>query len=198
MPRIGHTDLQHMDGVPPQMDDVDKQAVSVYGSGVAVGDTAIAAFTATTDANAGLATLYTSPHPRLFNETTWDRQRNNHDLILLASAVRGATTNSANQLNYNARGVILYWDVTVVPGADTVTLTICAWDAVGSNWEILLTGGAEVGVGAFCYMVYPGAGAAANDVDVVAAYPLPRIWRARLTHSGVGNFTYSLGASYIN
>lgn len=129
-----------------------------------------------------------------FNGLTWDRERGNQDLTLLAAGVRAVTTNSADQTSHNARGLHVVFDITAVPGVDTVTLTIEGKDAVSGKYYQLISGDAEVAVGTRAYRVYPGivsvAKLAVNDV-------LPRSWRVTVTHSGAGNFTYSVGASLI-
>lgn len=133
----------------------------------------------------------------LFNGTNWDKDRNNTEGTLLASAARTSTTSSTDQVNYNARGAIVYFSITAVPTVETVTLTVTAKDPIAGTYETLLTGAAEAGVATKCYMLYPGAGAAANGVDVVNAYPLPRTWRITVTHSASGSFTYSVGYALI-
>lgn len=135
--------------------------------------------------------------PFLYNGVTYDVAHNNVGETLLASAVRAATTSSPTMINYNARGVFVFFRVTAVPGADTVTCTIRCYDPVAAIWETLLTGAALAGAGAYLYLLYPGAGAAANDVTVVNAFPLPRQWRVTIAHSAATNFTYSVYSSLI-
>ena len=129
--------------------------------------------------------------------TVFDRLRANQDVTVLASAARTATTSSADQTNYSARGILLHFDISAVPTVDTVTLTITAKSPIDGVYETLLTGSAEVAVAKRAYLVYPGAGVAANGIDVVNGFPLPRIWRVTVTHSAAGSFTYSVGAQYI-
>lgn len=133
----------------------------------------------------------------LYNGSTLDRQRGNTELTLLSSAARTATTSSTDQVNYNARGVMVFFSITAIPGTDTVTLTIEAKDPIAGTYEALLAGVAESATGTKCYLVYPGASAAANGVDVVNGFPLPRTWRVTVTHSAAGSFTYSVAASLI-
>lgn len=132
-----------------------------------------------------------------FNGTTYERVRGNTEETVLASAVRSATNNSADSINRNARGLYIVFDITAVPGVQTVTLTVTGKDPVSGKYITLLTGAAEVAVATKTYLVYPGAGAAANGVNVVNGFPLPRTWRVTITHSGAGNFTYSVGAMLI-
>src|SRR5262249_18335382 len=61
------------------------------------------------DNNAGAVALGA---PLSFNGSTWDRQRGNVETTLLASASRTATVSSADQTNYNGRGVQVDIDIT--------------------------------------------------------------------------------------
>ncbi len=126
---------------------------------------------------------------------TWDRVRGNTIAEVLSSLVRGATNSSADQINYNARGLHVVFDITAVPGVQTVTLSIEGKDPVSGKYYTLLTGAAEVGVATRIYRLYPGLTAVANTTvsDI-----LPRTWRVTVAHSGAGNFTYSVGASLVN
>src|SRR4051812_21405518 len=58
---------------------------------------------AMTAANAGIV----AAAPELFNETTFDRQRGNTEVTLLASAARTTSTGTPTQTNWNARGAIV-------------------------------------------------------------------------------------------
>ena len=71
------------------------------------------------DIDAGFAPVIV---PLLYNNNTWDRFRNNAEITLLESATRNSDTASPYQTNYNARGVVIYLNVTAVPGTDTITL----------------------------------------------------------------------------
>jgi hypothetical protein len=129
-----------------------------------------------------------------YNNSSWDRPRNNTDATLLASTGRTATTNSADQTNYNNSGVWVVLNITAVPGVDTVTINIQGKDPVSGSYVNLLTGAAQVGTGTTEYAVYPGVTETAT-VDV--SRPLPRVWRVSVTHSGAGSFTYSVGSSTL-
>ncbi len=218
-PKIGTSNLQTINGAIVGMDAGGRQEVSIYGTNAVPGDEAVnasaagrmavnmgggmapgdgfAALGLLTPTDAGDVARNPAAMSYLFNGMLWDRARNNHILTLLPSAVRAVTTASANQVNYNGRGVLIFFDITVVPGATTVTLTIDTYDSIGGTWKLLLTGAAEVGVVDRCYLLYPGAGVAANGIDVVNAFPLPRTWRINVTHSGAGNFTYSVFGTVV-
>lgn len=201
-------------GTPVQLDDTDKLAVSLYGKGAAAGDIPLELSTtgiitlvgtgALNDASAVNAYMLNrsddssailSVAGALFNNSTWDKPRNNHEVTVLASAARTASVDSADLTNYNGRGVIVVVDVTAVPGVDTITVAIQGKSALGSDYYAILTSAALVATGVVVLVVYPGVTVAAN---LAASHPLPRLWRVSVTASGVGSFTYSISGNYIN
>ncbi len=133
-----------------------------------------------------------------FNGVSWDRQRNNQDLTLLTSAVRSATTASADQVNYNAQGVTVFFGVTAVSGVsgESITLHVEIKDPVSGSWQPIYTGAAETVANITRrYFIYPGAVIGSGVASAAVGLPLPRLWRVRVQHAGTGNFTYSVGAS---
>lgn len=131
----------------------------------------------------------------LFNGTNFDRQRTNSQATLLASAVRNATTTTANQVNYNARGVALVLNVTANPGGgETLTLRCQYFDTIPIT-VIIATGTVVVAAnGVYTLVVYPGAATAwtGGTAAVTAQTILPRNWNCAVAHSAGGNWTYSL------
>jgi hypothetical protein len=117
----------------------------------------------------------------------------NSNQALLASSVRTATTNSADQLNQGWRGVHVLMNVTVAPGVDSITLNIQGKDPVSGVYYNILTGLAETTTGMKVYKVYPGIGTIANGS---ASDLLPEQWRVSVTHSAGTSFTYSVGYFY--
>jgi hypothetical protein len=112
---------------------------------------------------------------------------------LLTSAVRSATTNSAvqtNGINPAEKGVIIYVNVTAVPGVDTVTPKIQGQDAFGNFYDILV-GTAISTTTTQILTVYPGIAVSAN---VSASTLLSCSWRVVMTHSAGSNFTYTVSA----
>lgn len=212
--------VERIGGVAPQMDDTDKLAVSLHARGTVDGDTPVAVqstvsrnlrvtlysggsiigATATGNDGSGnnLSGLDVFPRNFLSNETTWDRQRNNVEATLLASAARTATTASADQTNYNARGVIVTIDVTAISASPSITMDIEFRENIAGRYEsFLLTSAAITTTGVHSYIVYPGVGAASGDVVQVAGFPLGRTWRVNVTHADADSITYSVAASYI-
>lgn len=143
--------------------------------------------------SASNATVALASNGFTFNGSTWDRQRNNMDAVLLASAARTITTASADQTNYNGSGVIVVLDMSVI-GTGSVTLTIQGKDSISGNYYTLLAGAAVVGNSTNAYTVYPAAPATAN---VSANAPLPRTWRINVVANNANSATYSVSASVI-
>ena len=146
----------------------------------------------------GHRSLNTRNYASLYNQGAdrWDRHRNNTEATLLASAERTSTASSADQTNHNARGVLVTLNVTAT--SDTPSLTLKIEAKMGDNYEKLLEASAAVtAVGTHTYIVYPGAGAAAEDVVESQGFPLPRTWRVTVTHADSDPATYSVEASLI-
>jgi len=122
----------------------------------------------------------------LYNGVTWDRSRNNNELTFLASAVRNATNASADFINYNANRLIVFINITAVPGVDTITAAIENKDPISGGYITIGTGsGALVATGLYSFNFNP------------STFALSRTFRINVTHSGAGNFTYSIGGSLI-
>ena len=150
---------------------------------------------ANTLSNPTLPQIASMPH--MFNSSTWERMYNNYEVTVMASSARTATTNSSEVENFNGKGIVVTWNIASVPGGDTVNLYIqFVVKGVGS-YETALTSGAKSAQADHMFIVYPGGGAAANGIDVVTGYPVPRKWRARVVHSGSASFTYQVVASHV-
>jgi len=195
-----------------QLDDTDKLAVSLYGKGSAAGDTELDYGTyglkvAIVDAGVGLGdgksnTIrapqgYTGDkqsvvgsYPFGFNSSTWDRQRNNVEATLLASAARTATANSADQVSYNSKGLVLYLDVTSVTDTPSITLSLEIKDSIGGGYFTVWTAAAAVtATGDKAYLFVPG-GAAGSYTEAVNLV-VSRTWRLTVTHADADSITYS-------
>jgi len=136
--------------------------------------------------------------PVLFNGSTFDRQRGNHEGTLLASAARTATVACADQVNYDAKGVLLFLDVTAASGTGGLQVRIQGRDPVIGSWRNLNAApAAVVAVGGTIYAFYPGASTGAGDVVQATQMALPRQWRAQVTHGDATGYTYSLGYAVV-
>ena len=144
--------------------------------------------------------LQVAPYPFLFNETSYDRQRGNTLVNLLASAARTTTTETAVQTNYNARGVIVMLDVTVA-GTGHLNLSF-RWRSTTNNNSPDTAATNVTTTGLWFAVCYPGAALEATytnaSVTLAIPYPLPRSWSVKVTPSDGSSWTYSLDASMVN
>lgn len=210
---IGDIGVKDIAGVVPQLDDVDKLAVSLYVQGTNPGDTALLAESAVRGAlrtslslngnqaavsnksgdgqGYDLVGLCVHSNPHLYNGTNCDRWRGNVEAILLASAARTATTNSADQTNYNGVGLILFLDVSAVTATPSITLTLQIKDSISGDYFTVWTAAAAVTTtGEYAYLFVPG-GAAGSYTEAVNLR-LGRTWRLRVTHADSDEITYSV------
>ena len=121
-------------------------------------------------------------------------------LELLASAVRTATTNTTDQVNFGYRGVLLIYNVTAVVGTPTLQCTVECKDPSGtSDYIQLFAATANItATGEYIFQLYPAATAVADASPSEAANRiLPRTWRVTDVIAGTTSLTYSLGASYL-
>lgn len=124
----------------------------------------------------------------------WERWRNNGTATVLASAARTATNQSADQTNYNWRGLHLIINVTAIVDTPSVVFTIQGKDPISANYYTILASAAIVGTGTTVLKVYPGITAAAN---LSVSDILPRVWRVDATHADADSATYSIAAVLI-
>ena len=148
--------------------------------------------------------LQTSALGYAYNGATLDRLRSNVESTLLASAARTATANSADQTNYNGKGVIVVINVTV-EGAATLTLTIQGKDSISGNYYDIITGivvytaATDAPTITRAIHLHPGV-ITADFIGIAAtvngssakAVTLPRTWRATVTPADATTTTYSL------
>jgi len=130
------------------------------------------------------------------DQSTLDAVGGNTEITILNSAVRSVTNVSADLTNRGAAGVIIYFNVSAVPGTDTVTLSVEGKDPVSGNYGVIFTAAAiATTVQPARYIIYPGA--SGTGPTATLACPIPRTWRVKITHSAASNFTYSVGAAYV-
>lgn len=134
--------------------------------------------------------------PTLFNETTWDRQRNNVEGTALASAARTAQTASADLVNYNGRGIAAFLNVTAASGTGGLQLRIQYKDpASGSYGSLNSLPTAVIATGIGMYAVLAGiTGGSPQSSSTV----LPRTWRVLVQVGDASSYTYSVGYSLLN
>lgn len=165
-------------------------AVSMYGYSVASGDTEVTVRTVT-DAKSVGSGLQTLPTLMLFNGSKWDRQRNNIEQTILASAARTLETDSADLINYNGKAQLLIVSITAETATPTITLTIQVKDPVSGAYVTIWTAAAGLdAVGVYTYLFQPG-GAAGSYTEAVNLR-IPRTWRVKVTVADADSMTYSI------
>lgn len=120
---------------------------------------------------------------------------------LLASAARIASTDGPDQTNNRASGVYLFLDVTANPGgAETLTVAIQIKDKPSGKYRTLTSfpNAAAATNATYIYCLRVGAAETVAIANVeVQSLPLPALWRAIVTHSASGSWTYSLAAQTV-
>ena len=146
-----------------------------------------------------LGRLLVSPVASLFNGTDYEPQHGNTEGTALASAARTATTYAAAPItNTNARGIMVWLNITAASGTGGLTIRVRGYDPVSGLPAIVSTNGNNYTTTGLKYLVlYPGKidqGALTNDFD---SGPLPRTFDVGVQHGDASSYTYSLGYSLI-
>lgn len=130
--------------------------------------------------------------------TSWDRQRNNHEITLLASAARTTTNTGSDQTNYNARLAYIVIDITVGSGFG-LTPAIQGKDSLSGKYYALSAAITKLTTtGTYVYYFATGTPVAAGGVTAVSGFALPRLWRLVMTADDATSATYSASVNFIN
>ena len=130
----------------------------------------------------------------LFNGANFDRQRNNTNNTLLASAARTAAINSADFVNYNARGIHIITDISALTATGQITVTLEGKDPISGNYYDLLIGATLTTTGTSILKLYPGITASAN---ASASDILPRDFRVSVAVANAVSITYSIAGVLV-
>jgi hypothetical protein len=149
--------------------------------------------------NASYNSLMVQNRNYAYNESTFDRVRNNTQGTLLASQARTIQTGSPIQTNYNAKGVILFLNVTVASGTGGLQPKVLIVDPVSGNAiQYYADPGAITGTGLYAYVIYPGDNTPAyGTTKQHVQTALPRTWQANVYVGDASSYTYSLGYALI-
>jgi hypothetical protein len=111
--------------------------------------------------------------------------------IVLTSAARTASVNSAVFPNLGWRGLHLIIDCTASADTPSVVFTVQGYSPLGDDYYTILASAAVTGAATTVLRVYPGCIAAANTV---ANDCLPHLWRVAAVHADGDSITYSVNA----
>jgi len=142
--------------------------------------------------------LETNSYPLLYNETNFDRQRNNVEFTVFSSGARTAPVTSSTFTNHNARGVTLFLNITAVSGTSP---TLQPWiderdptsgaNMFTANWPI------QSAITRKVHKYYPAVSDNLGTGVYVQGLQLARRWRVRVSIGGTNpSFTFSIGACY--
>ncbi len=195
MPKIGQ--LAFVDNNRLDIDSLGKLLVATGNRDSSDGD-------ASTQGIAGLAANnngdkhFLKASMRFWNGTNIDRARNNEEIVALASAARTADTNSSDIVNYNGKGVIMFINMTVAPGADNVTFNLQVKDPVGGGYHTIMSSAALTDIALTVLAAYPG------SADVKTKYStgfndivIPRVLRVNADHDSSTPTTYSVALVFV-
>lgn len=144
--------------------------------------------------------LLTNSRNFTFNESTFDRLRGNTQTTILASAARTITTLSPTQTNYNAKGIIVYLNITAASGTGGLIPRIYGVDPVaGIALVSLVTDIAPItATGLYAIELSPGAtGTTTVGMKARAAGTLPRSFVVGINVGDASSYTYSVGCALI-
>lgn len=219
MPKIG---LQTASGgIPVQLDDTDKLAVSLYGKGTVAGDTAIGVISATVPqllvtprsttgaamdiASAGDAvsnTIFavkTCSYGAYYNGLTWDRKRGVVAQTIAASAARTAALTNADMVNYNHSGVLIVVNVTARAVATTLTPKLQHKDSVSGEYVDVWTAAAPIDSadGTFTFLIMTGTIVTTGSYTEKVNMAVGKTTRIIVTPSDASSVTYSVAVSWM-
>ena len=86
-------------------------------------------------------------------------------------------------------GCTVVLDITVAPGAETLTVFIEGKDATSGQYYTILSSSAKSAVSTTRLTVQPGG---LNTNNVAVNDSLPDVYRVRVVHSASGSWTYSV------
>lgn len=121
----------------------------------------------------------------------------NQDLTAKTFTATGASTVTADLVNYAGRGCKVVIDITAIGGSPSVVVTVQGKDPTSGKFYTILASAALTGVATTVLNIYPGMTASAN---VVASDILPRSFRISTVIGGTATptITGTIGVCVIN
>jgi hypothetical protein len=168
---------------------------SIAGTSASLTDGHTTALGTIRSASGGSVLLATSP--ALWNGTSWERERSNVEGIALASGARTTTQVSPDITTYNARGIIVWLNVSVASGTGGLITQVQIKDPASGLYTAHNAAPPGVTtVSRSSYIIYPGASAAGATTQTTSNV-LPRTIRIAVTHIDGSSYTYSVGYCLI-
>lgn len=162
--------------------------ISMLGSAVGDGASIIGAVD-----DSDVATRAAAVGVFYYNGTNADRVRGVMAQTLLASSGRTVTTNSADIVNYNHRGMILTVDISNV-GTGSITPSLQYKDSISGNYKTIWTAATPlIANGTYTYGIYPGELNTVSMTEVINAL-LTRTFRLAVVANNANSVTYSVSS----
>jgi len=134
-----------------------------------------------------------------YNGSSFDRWRNNAPITIFSATARTASENSADLINFNARGFYGHVDVTAVSGTNpTMNLALQGKeDEVTDNYLQIRAFTEITTTTTIDFLFYPTP-ATSGQYTQTANNVIPRIWRIAFTIGGTDTptFTFSMAGNY--
>lgn len=137
-----------------------------------------------------------------WNETNWEFSRGNTSGTVRTSSSASATYTGSDLTNYNARGVLVFTNITQLPGSASTTWAtkVQAKDPVGGGYIVIASGPARSASGLAALMVYPGISESSGALSKVNS-AVPRDFRVLVSLStgaaNAGSSIFSVAIEYI-
>jgi len=132
------------------------------------------------------------------NGSTWDRWRNNIVANAIPQAVRQTSVFSPEIVNYNGRGMVIFFKVLQAPGTtDTVQLVVNAVDDQNYTWTIFAGNQISSAPTNEKYLIYPGCSGTNGYYTICADIAIPRRLTIGVIHTGIGQFEYYVDYAFI-
>lgn len=136
----------------------------------------------------------------LFNGSTWDRQRNNANQTVEASAARTASVAGAMATNFNSSGAVITINVTAVGGTTPTLVAKLQYSPDnGTTWfdyDSKTVTATISAVGTYILKIYPGL--TAEVANSAVGLPIPRNLRMYYTIGGTTpSFTFATFFNWI-
>lgn len=133
-----------------------------------------------------------------FNGTSWDLWENNLEGTLLASAARTVTLYSAEQTNFNHKGIYLFINVSAIVTAPSLTIRLLMKDSISGLFSAFTAyTPAITAVGTYVIALHPGLVDTAGTFCLACDAMLPRTWKLHVVHANTDSITYSISYQSI-
>ena len=122
-------------------------------------------------------------------------------LAAAVNVIEGATYSESHSVelwNLLYRGVYIILDVNSVPGQENIELFVDILNPSTAQYTCIAQMGTVSDTGVYKYLLYHQATDTDSELTHITQLPIPRRWRIRMSHSGSGDWIYSVGIQYVS